>query len=50
MPSMFQGLELREARLRVKVAEKELLNSQLEMLERLAVTADLKEEPSGQHG
>jgi putative two-component system response regulator len=45
-----RGLELREARLRVKVAERELVNSQLEMLERLAVTADLKEEPSGQHG
>jgi putative two-component system response regulator len=45
-----RALEFREARLRAKVAERELLNSQLEMLERLAITADLKNEPSGQHG
>lgn len=43
-------LELREARLRVRTAEMEVLNSKLEMLERLAVTADLKEEASGEHG
>jgi putative two-component system response regulator len=45
-----RALVLREARLKAKVAERELLNSQLEMLERLAITADLKNEPSGQHG
>ena len=45
-----KGLELREARLQAKVAQHEVLNSRLEMLERLAMTADLKEEPSGNHG
>ncbi len=39
-----------ESRLRAKVAELELANSRLEMFERLAVTADLKEESSGEHG
>ncbi len=43
-------LEHREAKLRARVAEIELINSRLEMLERLAITADLKEESSGQHG
>ena len=43
-------MELRESRLRTKVAESNLLNSRIEMLERLAVTADLKEEASGEHG
>lgn len=45
-----RALHFREAKLRAEVAEVELLSSQVEMLERLAVTADLKEEPSGQHG
>lgn len=45
-----RALELREARLRAKVAEREVINSRLEMLERMAITADLKEEESGQHG
>ena len=45
-----RALELREARLKAKVAQRDLINSQLEMLERLAITADLKNEPSGQHG
>jgi putative two-component system response regulator len=39
-----------EFRLRAKVAELELANSRLEMFERLAVTADLREESSGEHG
>jgi putative two-component system response regulator len=43
-------LETREAQLRARVAEREAMNSRLEMLERLAVTADLKEEASGEHG
>lgn len=45
-----RALHFREAKLRAQVAESELLSSQIEMLERLAVTADLREEPSGQHG
>lgn len=45
-----RALELREARLRAKVAESDVFNSRLEMLERLAITADLKEESSGEHG
>jgi putative two-component system response regulator len=43
-------LEHREAILKAKVAEDHLLSSQIEMLERLAVTADLREEASGEHG
>jgi putative two-component system response regulator len=43
-------LEMREARLRARIAEREAAASQLEMLERFAVTADLKEEASGEHG
>ena len=45
-----QSLELREARLRTRIAEQEVLNSRLEMLERLAIAADVKEELSGKHG
>ncbi|HUQ99260.1 MAG TPA: HD domain-containing phosphohydrolase [Gemmatimonadaceae bacterium] len=45
-----QDLSHREARLRVQVAEREVVNSRFEMLERLAVTSDLKEEQSGEHG
>ena len=45
-----QALHLREAQLRAQVAERELVNSRIEMLERLAVSADLKEESSGEHG
>jgi putative two-component system response regulator len=43
-------LKHREALLRAKVAEERLAWSQIEMLERLAVTADLREEVSGEHG
>jgi putative two-component system response regulator len=43
-------LELREAKLRAAVAENHIFASRLEMLERLAITADLKEEMSGEHG
>src|SRR5262249_374911 len=42
--------EFKEAQLRAQVAEREVVNSRIEMLERLAVTADLKEEASGEHG
>jgi putative two-component system response regulator len=40
----------REANLRAKIAERELVRSRFEMLERLAVTADLREDASGEHG
>lgn len=46
----FEVLERRELRLRAVVAERELVNSRIEMLERLAVTADLKDDASGEHG
>ena len=45
-----RGWELREARLRARVAENQIAISRIEMLERLAVAADLKEESSGEHG
>ena len=45
-----RALELAEARLRTKVAERSAINARIEMLERLGVTADLKEEQSGEHG
>ena len=45
-----RSYEVREAQLRAVVAEREVVNSRLEMLERLATTADLKEEASGEHG
>jgi putative two-component system response regulator len=45
-----QALELREARLHARVAEREGEWHRIEMMERLAVTADLKEELSGEHG
>jgi putative two-component system response regulator len=44
------ALRSREAHLRLRVAEREIVNSRIEMLERFAVTADLREEPSGEHG
>jgi putative two-component system response regulator len=46
----FEALERRELKLRAVVAERELFNSRIEMLERLAVTADLKDDASGEHG
>jgi response regulator RpfG family c-di-GMP phosphodiesterase len=45
-----RALRSHEADLRAKVAEREVVNSRIEMFERLAVTADLKEEASGEHG
>jgi putative two-component system response regulator len=48
--SALQALERRELKLRAVVAEREVVSSRIEMLERLAVTADLKEEASGEHG
>jgi putative two-component system response regulator len=46
----FDVLERWELKLRAVVAERELFNSRIEMLERLAVTADLKDDASGEHG
>lgn len=43
-------LQQRQANLKAKVAQRELIRSQVEVLERLAVTADLREEESGAHG
>jgi putative two-component system response regulator len=43
-------LTRRELKLRVAVAERDLVASRIEMLERLAVTADIKEDTSGEHG
>jgi putative two-component system response regulator len=44
------NLHQKHASLKAKVAQQELFRSQLEVLERLAVTADLREEESGAHG
>ena len=40
----------REAVLRAQVAERVAANARIEMIERLAITADLREEVSGEHG
>jgi putative two-component system response regulator len=45
-----RSIHLLEAKLRADVAEHEVECLKLEMLERLAVAADLKEDISGQHG
>ena len=42
--------ELEAARLRQKVAEREVLQSRVEMLERMAIAADIREDISGEHG
>jgi putative two-component system response regulator len=44
------ALTVREALLRQKVAERRLLTERIEMFERFAITADLKEDASGRHG
>jgi putative two-component system response regulator len=49
-PDDMRALELREAKLEAKVARQELFSSRMEMLERMAIAADLKEEDSGEHG
>jgi putative two-component system response regulator len=43
-------LTIREAKLRTYVAERDAVNAHLGMLERLAITADLKDDISGEHG
>jgi putative two-component system response regulator len=50
MPSDVEKLDNKHVALRAKVAESRLAQCQIEMLERLAVTADLREERSGEHG
>jgi putative two-component system response regulator len=45
-----ETLERHEFRLRAVVAEREVAHSRIEMLERLAITANLKEDESGEHG
>jgi HD-GYP domain-containing protein (c-di-GMP phosphodiesterase class II) len=40
----------REARLTAAVAQREVINARQDMLERLAITASLKEDASGEHG
>ena len=49
-PDNLSMLTAMEARLRAKATERKATRDRFEMLERLAVTADLKEEQSGRHG
>jgi putative two-component system response regulator len=52
-PTEFADLQVfthKESELRAQVAERQLVASQIEMLERLAITADLRDEASGEHG
>ena len=49
-PKNFREHELSEAILRARVAEREVLRSRQEMLERMAVAADIREDISGEHG
>ena len=46
---MAARLQRREQALRGRVAEQELFKSQIEMLERLAVTAELRDDSTGEH-
>ena len=49
-PAILQpSLERREAALKGQVAEQELFKSRIEMLERLAVTAELRDDSTGEH-
>lgn len=48
-PPMATRLQRQEAALRGKVAEQELFRSRIEMLERLAVTAELRDDSTGEH-
>lgn len=45
-----RAYRFQEAKLRAKVAEHKAFNAQIDMLERFAVTADLRDEISGEHG
>jgi putative two-component system response regulator len=46
---MQSAMERREAALKGQVAEQELFRSRIEMLERLAVTAELRDDSTGEH-
>jgi putative two-component system response regulator len=48
-PLISKRLQRQEAALRGKVAEQELFRSRIEMLERLAVTAELRDDSTGEH-
>jgi putative two-component system response regulator len=48
-PPISTRLQRHEAALQGKVAQKELFKSQIEMLERLAVTAELRDDSTGEH-
>jgi putative two-component system response regulator len=48
-PPIARRLQRQEAALLGKVAEQELFRSQMEMLERLAVTAELRDDSTGEH-
>lgn len=45
-----RSLEAMQTRISLEIAQDELVEARIEMLERLAIAADLKEEQSGQHG
>lgn len=47
--SIATRLQRQEAALRGKIAEQELFRSRIEMLERLAVTAELRDDSTGEH-
>ena len=49
-PTDLHALELAQARIRARAAEHEAEQAHFEMLERLAIAADVKEEASGGHG
>lgn len=48
-PDIQPSLTRREAALRGQIAEQELFKSRVEMLERLAVTAELRDDSTGEH-
>jgi putative two-component system response regulator len=48
-PPIARRLQRQEAALQGKIAEQELFRSQMEMLERLAVTAELRDDSTGEH-
>lgn len=49
VPQIATRLKQQEAALQGQVAEQELFKSQIEMLERLAVTAELRDDSTGEH-
>jgi putative two-component system response regulator len=48
-PQVTTRLQRQEAALKGKIAQQELFKSQIEMLERLAVTAELRDDSTGEH-